>query len=79
VRITVRDDGEGVSEDQVEEIFIPGSGNGDGGAGLGLALSRRLARTCGGDVTAVARGDGGCFVVDLPAAARSRPGRIQAT
>ena len=41
----------------------------DGGAGLGLALARRLARSCGGDVT-LGDGPGGCFVLDLPAIER---------
>jgi hypothetical protein len=34
--------------------------------GLGLPLSRRLARSCGGEVAARA-GVGGCFVLELPA------------
>jgi signal transduction histidine kinase len=37
-----------------------------GGAGLGLALSRRLARSCGGDVQAVPREPGARFELRLP-------------
>ena len=55
-----------------ERAFDPGvrgEGANDGGAGLGLALARRLARSCGGDVT-LGDGPGGCFVLDLPAIER---------
>jgi signal transduction histidine kinase len=71
VQIAVSDDGPGVAPDETAAIFEPGRrgtqpGDHDG-AGLGLALARRLARSAGGDVTAEA-GDGGRFVVRLPAA-----------
>jgi signal transduction histidine kinase len=71
VQIAVADDGPGVAPDETAAIFEPGRrGTQPGahdGAGLGLALARRLARSAGGDVTAEA-GDGGRFVVRLPAA-----------
>jgi signal transduction histidine kinase len=68
VRVAVRDDGPGVAPDLGERVFDPGvraGGQPTGGAGLGLPLARRLARSCGGDVTL---GDppGGCFVLELP-------------
>lgn len=71
VRATVRDDGPGLDPALGERVFEPGvQGSGEaGGAGLGLPLARRLARACGGDVTA-GEGPGGCFVLELPAAAR---------
>jgi signal transduction histidine kinase len=67
--VRVRDDGPGIAEGDAETIFEPGhtNSNGHGGAGLGLALSRRLARSAGGDVTTAATGPGATFVVDLPA------------
>jgi two-component system, OmpR family, sensor kinase len=70
VRYTVADDGPGIEAGDGERIFEPGfrgAGETDGGAGLGLALARRLARSVSGDVAAV-EGDGGRFVVTLPAA-----------
>jgi signal transduction histidine kinase len=69
VRLAVRDDGPGLDPELGERAFDPGvRGDADGeGAGLGLALARRLARSCGGDVTA-GPGPGGCFVLELPAA-----------
>jgi signal transduction histidine kinase len=73
VRVAVRDDGPGVPPALGERAFDPGvrgdGQNDDGGAGLGLALARRLARSCGGDVT-LGEGPGGCFVLDLPAIER---------
>jgi signal transduction histidine kinase len=69
VRVTVRDDGPGIDDNETERVFEPGFQGSyrPGGAGLGLALARRLARSCGGDVTA-APGTGGCFYLSLPRA-----------
>lgn len=74
VLFTVSDDGPGVAEEERVHIFEPATRGGSGrqsgaGAGLGLALSRRLARSVTGDVElGSASGDGGCFLVRLPAA-----------
>jgi signal transduction histidine kinase len=73
VRVAVRDDGPGLDPQLGERAFEPGTRARDApadGAGLGLPLARRLARSCGGDVT-VGPGPGGCFVLELPAV---RPG-----
>jgi signal transduction histidine kinase len=74
VEVTVRDDGPGVAPADLDRVFEAGiaSAGPDGsppgsGAGLGLALARRLAGAAGGEVKAQA-GDGGRFVVRLPAA-----------
>jgi signal transduction histidine kinase len=72
VRIEVRDDGPGVTADEAEHLFQPGTRggrvNGHGGAGLGLSLARRLARAAGGEVSAQpGAGAGATFVVELPA------------
>jgi len=72
VRVAVRDDGPGVHAALAERVFDPGTrGPGDSGkgAGLGLPLARRLARSCGGEVTC-GPGPGGCFVLELPAVGR---------
>jgi two-component system, OmpR family, sensor kinase len=72
---TIQDDGPGVNAEEQEAIFQPGRRGLGGtttlssaGAGLGLALSRRLARTAGGDVQACSSAQGGCFTVTLPSA-----------
>jgi signal transduction histidine kinase len=68
VVIAVHDDGPGVSREALDGIFEPGVSH-SGGAGLGLPLARRLARTCDGDVVALAGEDGGRFELRLPATA----------
>jgi signal transduction histidine kinase len=72
VRVAVRDDGPGLDPGLAERAFDPGMrGDSDAGngAGLGLPLARRMARSCGGDVTC-RPGPGGCFVLELPAVGR---------
>jgi len=70
-RITVSDEGAGVAAEDRERIFerFERARQREDGAGLGLAISRRLARSLGGDVTLdSAPGEGGCFSLTLPAA-----------
>ncbi|MFC6986784.1 sensor histidine kinase [Streptomyces cirratus] len=72
VRIEVGDDGPGVPEGFRSHLFQPGRradpGDGHDGAGLGLPLSRRLARSAGGEAELGEPGGGGAvFVVRLPA------------
>jgi two-component system, OmpR family, sensor kinase len=65
VLIAVLDDGTGIAAEETERIFEPGVSHA-GGAGLGLPLARRLARSAGGDVVAVAQ-HGGRVELRLPA------------
>ena len=65
VEIAVRDDGAGLAGADPDALFEPGR-SGVGGAGLGLPLARRVARACGGDVTADGSAAGGLFVLRLP-------------
>ena len=69
----VEDEGPGVSPTEVERIFdiyVTKVGEESRGLGLGLPLSRRLARLLGGELHAVARpGEGGCFILEVPAGA----------
>lgn len=72
VRVEVTDDGPGVPASFAPQLFQPGRradpGDGHGGAGLGLPLSRRLARSAGGEVHHDERHTSGArFVVSLPA------------
>ncbi|MER6079147.1 HAMP domain-containing sensor histidine kinase [Streptomyces sp. NPDC001833] len=72
VRISVTDDGPGVPEAFVGDLFQPGRradpGDGHDGAGLGLPLARRLARSVGGEVSHdPAYTSGARFLADLPA------------
>jgi signal transduction histidine kinase len=70
-RITVADQGPGLSEEQAARAFgkFERLGrSGDGGSGLGLYISRRLARAMGGDlVVDSAPGQGARFTLSVPA------------
>jgi CheY-like chemotaxis protein len=77
---TVSDTGIGLTADQLGRLFQefsqadPTTTRKYGGTGLGLALSRRLARLMGGDITAVSQaGQGSSFTVRLPANATHLP------
>lgn len=72
VLLHVEDDGDGIAAADAEGIFTPGATD-SGGAGLGLPLARRLARSAGGEVTALPRVNGarggGHVVLRLPVVA----------
>jgi signal transduction histidine kinase len=71
VAVTVADEGPGIAETDHERIFerYERVGDAPGGIGLGLAISRRLARSMGGDILLQsAPGEGARFTLLLPAA-----------
>jgi PAS domain S-box-containing protein len=79
VRVSVRDDGIGIPNEQQEKIFLPfhRAGQETGpieGTGIGLAISKRLATLMGCDVGFESTpGVGSVFWIDLPArTARAR-------
>ena len=77
VRITVRDDGRGISSDQLERIFEPfvqvdrARDALGGGLGLGLAIVNNLVHRHGGFIRAHSEGPGrgAAFTVELPTCA----------
>jgi signal transduction histidine kinase len=74
IEIAVRDTGVGIPAAALPELFENFSGGGDdasdskyGGAGLGLALSQKLCRLMGGEITVESEeGVGSCFTILLP-------------
>ena len=71
VAVTVADEGPGIDPADQERIFerYERVGDAPGGIGLGLAISRRLARSMGGDIDLQsAPGEGARFTLLLPAA-----------
>jgi hypothetical protein len=71
VAVTVADEGPGIAAADQARIFERYERVGDepGGIGLGLAISRRLARSMGGDIELQsAPGEGARFTLVLPAA-----------
>lgn len=68
VAFEVIDEGPGVPEadlDQIFDIYLTTAKDGQG-MGLGLPLSRRLARLLGGELRALAHSGGGRFRLELP-------------
>ena len=78
--ISVEDEGPGIAEEDLERIFLSfeqgevATTRRYGGSGMGLAISRRLARLMGGDITVRSiEGKGSSFSLNLP----YRPARVQ--
>jgi two-component system NtrC family sensor kinase len=67
IRISVTDDGPGISPSDFSRIFEPFFTTKQTGTGLGLSLSKRILRELGGDLSATNnRGCGATFTLDLP-------------
>lgn len=67
VVITVRDDGPGIPETNIQRIFDPLFTTDKGSLGLGLSISRALSRELGGDIKVKSTyGSGTSFIVEIP-------------
>ncbi len=80
IRIAVRDTGIGISAENLAKLFQnfsqvgAQSDSGQSGTGLGLALSQKLCRLMGGDISVETRpGEGSCFTLRIPAAPAAAP------
>ena len=66
--LQVSDNGRGIEDDLLEEIFVPFFSTKPGGAGIGLALAQQIALAHGGGLTAHrALPAGSVFKFRLPA------------
>jgi signal transduction histidine kinase len=73
-RMTVADDGPGMSQAEMDRAFRRFAASGTGGSGLGLAIVHRLASSSGGSARLTRTEGGGLTVtVDLPLGARASP------
>ncbi len=89
ISIAVRDTGIGISRENLPKLFQnfkqaeASTSSRYGGTGLGLALSQKLCRMMGGEITVdSALGDGSCFTVRVPAtiaAGMARPSLLEET
>jgi signal transduction histidine kinase len=73
LRVEVEDEGIGLGEDDLRQLFTPffrtdrSRARGTGGVGLGLALARRIVEAHGGSLAAYsAPGKGSTFTLTLP-------------
>ncbi len=71
LEISVRDNGPGISDDMMGNLFDPFVTSKDSGRGLGLALVAKLVRDHGGVVDAANLGEGTIFRVLLPLSTRT--------
>ncbi len=74
-RIVVEDDGPGIAEGDLRQLFTPFFTTKERGTGLGLATVQRIVDAHGGSVSVESSpGKGSRFVVRLPAPATAEPG-----
>jgi signal transduction histidine kinase len=66
LRIQVRDDGPGVEESRIANLFLPFKTTKKGGLGLGLFIARRNIEAHGGSVGYHRLERGSCFQIDIP-------------
>jgi signal transduction histidine kinase len=68
VRIDVADNGPGIRNIGLDEIWLPGQGRSNRGVGLGLTIVRDITDDLGGRATAQARGElgGAQFAIEIP-------------
>ncbi|MCD4702137.1 MAG: PAS domain S-box protein [Candidatus Aegiribacteria sp.] len=72
VRISIRDEGNGIPEENFEKIFDPYFSTKKTGSGLGLAVVHSIVQKHGGMIgVESAPGEGACFTVYLTAAEKS--------
>jgi PAS domain S-box-containing protein len=73
VRITWSDNGPGMTEEAAAKAFTPYFSTKEYGSGMGLFITQRVLEFHGGSITMIppAEGEGVCFHIVLPTAARS--------
>jgi nitrogen fixation/metabolism regulation signal transduction histidine kinase len=66
VKIEVIDNGPGISQEVIENIFVPFFTTKKDGSGIGLSLSKQILRKHGGNLEVISsEGDGATFIITL--------------
>ncbi|NRB50449.1 MAG: HAMP domain-containing histidine kinase [Saprospiraceae bacterium] len=67
ITFSIRDNGPGIAEEQVSEIFVPFYTSKEDGSGIGLSISRQIVQAHGGRLfVQTQEGKGATFFVELP-------------
>jgi signal transduction histidine kinase len=67
LRVTMRDNGPGLTAEQKQKCFEPFFTTRKSGTGLGLAITRRIVEAHGGQIAAQGNGSSGAeFAISLP-------------
>ena len=65
--ITVKDNGQGISPDQIDEVFTPFFTTKDSGTGIGLSLSKQIIRNHRGTISVQSRpNESTVFSIEIP-------------
>ncbi|MBK7504352.1 MAG: GHKL domain-containing protein [Bacteroidetes bacterium] len=66
-KISIKDNGVGISNDQKDRIFVPNFTTKNSGSGLGLAMSKNIIEKIGGSISFVsAENEGTIFTILIP-------------
>ena len=69
VRVTIEDNGAGISDEVRDRIFVPNFTTKAGGSGIGLAVAKRGIESAGGRIWfETTEGEGTAFFIELPLA-----------
>ena len=68
VRISVKDNGDGIPEDIQDKVFIPNFSTKSTGSGIGLAVARRGVEHAGGKIWFETGEEGTTFLIEVPLA-----------
>lgn len=72
LKVSVRDNGPGLSTEQQENVFQPFFTTKSKGTGLGMAIVKRIVESHGGDICVGDCSDGAEFLISLPVGGRNR-------
>jgi signal transduction histidine kinase len=65
--ISIKDNGDGMSDEVKSKIFVPSFSTKNSGMGLGLAISKKIIENCGGKIKFIStKGKGSTFTVAIP-------------